>query len=370
MSHGPRIKPEVRDMIWDEALDRPERHRDDVAQKLQDDIGRYGYPVPEFDTLKKMISKARTSKRPSPEDEAWQLASLQKNEVPPGALSALVEVWKLKLALGSSLTIRQAKWVVRLQALVGDPNRLRLWAEMYAKRELTSEAQRKPLHTSDLDIALTMGSWEAAAACLTGRAKVPRLSGGQVLMPLPYSASSFDTAVGAARGPMLAWTAMSMLRPGRAGIPSIDGSCLFDEMERTLERCRQAFAPSPEAPWVFLHWLTYLANGPKWQSLGPRRIKSILDQLITWVGNEVSKDPEPSSQHSATLCDEYDLLTTPGLRPTRLLKAVGYHVPTPSYAEYLRTQGVALTRRSDKEVVLTRVDSPESKKTQGKKDGR
>ena len=119
MSKGPKIKPRILEVITREALKDRNKPRGQLAVELQKIIESMGEIAPALDTLEKQISTARNH-APSPLDAPFSLASLTEYDIAPEALPAVLRVWKLNQALGNPFSIRQAKWVARLYAVIPD----------------------------------------------------------------------------------------------------------------------------------------------------------------------------------------------------------------------------------------------------------
>jgi hypothetical protein len=290
MSLGPRIGKEVRLMIAGTATTQRNTPRDDLAKELQERIGKLGYPVPDHETLKKMISKARNKLSPGPGDKPWHLGCLSSKDlgidIPPSAIPAVVYVWKLTLTgAGSPLTIGQAKWVARLHSLeTGGPITplgLYYWAALYDERERASEATGISLDTSDLDAALTMGQWESTTAYLVGKVKTFEWLAGLTtssLEPMRYRDTSdqdpIDSIPGShkinAEDPKL-WKQLHPSRPLAKQLHSIQ-----EKVKNDLTECR-------DAPWVYAYWLMHLSKGKKWARLSQEQRNSIMERLGQWV---------------------------------------------------------------------------------------
>jgi len=169
MAKAAVIPRHVKTMISEAALAVPRKSRDATALELMTGIEARHERVPAYETLLKMISESR-SKGQSDLDAPWSLGSLAKHDLPTDALSDVVEVWKLCLAIGTPLTIREARWVTWLRSTIPDleasdwDSETRLgalngWAYQYALRERATEALGIDNDTWDLDTELvSMGA--------------------------------------------------------------------------------------------------------------------------------------------------------------------------------------------------------------------
>lgn len=93
--------------------------RTELAEKIQAEIRWPGKP-PEIEVLERKISHYRTHAIDHPEDEPWTMADLNRHPVAPEAIPAVLACWKELVRSGGALTIREAKWVSRLYALMAE----------------------------------------------------------------------------------------------------------------------------------------------------------------------------------------------------------------------------------------------------------
>lgn len=93
--------------------------RTQLAQKIQSEVLWSGKP-PEIEVLERKISHYRNSAIDSPEDETWSMATIDRHPVPAQAIPFVLACWKRCLQDGMVLTIREAKWVSRLYALMAE----------------------------------------------------------------------------------------------------------------------------------------------------------------------------------------------------------------------------------------------------------
>lgn len=374
MSHGPRIRPEVRDMIWAQALDGTTRSRDEVASDLQEAIGKRGHPVPDLDTLKKMISKARTSRRPDPEDEPFSLGCLDRwvsdpggqrrrlIDIHPEAVPAVLNAWKFALAGGRRLTVREAKWAGRLYRVTDDAMVLANWAHHYAMQEVATGAQTKDPDTSVSDANLTMTEMEFVAGLLQlkriGRGKSSR----KVLDPRAVK-DPFDQLPPMDYDPTAARALMRHLsvrladkvfehlgmreafeladsgsRPPHPDSPAgkdywtifqqrLDGT--LKRVQDLLEQCQTRLAEFNDGPWVFARWLSLLMEGPRWFELEQEEREGVISDLCDWVvtrrligGGRLEPDIE-----GRFIDGKYLMHVADQREPSRLIGLVGYENP-------------------------------------------
>jgi len=88
-----------------------------LAEKIQNEV-RWPGKVPEIEVLERKISHYRKQAMNYPEDEPWSMATMDKYPIPPQAIPAVLACWKRCVQNDTALTIREAKWVSRLYALM------------------------------------------------------------------------------------------------------------------------------------------------------------------------------------------------------------------------------------------------------------
>jgi hypothetical protein len=88
-----------------------------LAEKIQNEV-RWPGKAPEIEVLERKISHYRKQAINYPEDKPWSMATIDKYPVPPQAIPAVLACWKRCVQNDTVLTIREAKWVSRLYALV------------------------------------------------------------------------------------------------------------------------------------------------------------------------------------------------------------------------------------------------------------
>ena len=93
--------------------------RTKLAEKIQAEVRWPGNP-PKIEVLERKISRYRKQVIDYPEDKPWSMATLDKYPIPPEAIPAVLACWKQRVRSRSILTIREAKWVSRLYALMAD----------------------------------------------------------------------------------------------------------------------------------------------------------------------------------------------------------------------------------------------------------
>ncbi|MFC2060129.1 hypothetical protein ACFLTZ_03420 [Chloroflexota bacterium] len=183
---GPRIKPSIKQFIVGEAIKYSNKPRLALAAEIRDKIEHLGEISPSEETLIKMISDARSNKT-GPIDSPWTIGCCIKYDIPTEFIPILLDEQKRILASrndvilpedkeslrneimgGLVLTIRQARWFVKLYPVVYElakkqhPDNPRLqqgavtvFAKQYAHRERVAEILGKDNpDTSDIDNVL------------------------------------------------------------------------------------------------------------------------------------------------------------------------------------------------------------------------
>lgn len=250
-------------------------------------------------------------------DQPWSLGASEKHGIPPEASKDLLEIWKTRLATGRFFSIREAKWAARLRNIVQDKYFLGHWAELYALREQTCDFLLIAPETSDLDASLVMTAWEQETAKAIGMLEPIKLTSPYetwivvtkpFLKPLQFGLSRL--VVGTAEEVALVEKGAMVKKKGLALQPLED------------------LKLSEEAEWVYVFWLEYLSEGPKWRNLSPEKHREILLQLRDWVKNH----PWAQREFNWEIWSEFNWETeestefTRLLKPTQLLKMVGYEV--------------------------------------------
>jgi hypothetical protein len=104
------------------ALEFRTMQRTKLAEKIQSEV-RWQGKSPEIEVLERKISHYRKEAIDGPEDKAWNMATIDKYPIPPQAVPAVLACQKLCFKDKAALTIREAKWVSRLYALMAEETR-------------------------------------------------------------------------------------------------------------------------------------------------------------------------------------------------------------------------------------------------------
>lgn len=145
MPRGPTIPPWLRAIIAKVHYE----HADWSAKEIQNGVQSLAakdHPSlkpdwPGISAVQKELNRLRKS--PDPQDEAWNMLTLSKYELPPEALPAVIRAWvHTRLNSSRNFTIREAKWVARLYCIINDVNQLTNIAHDYASMEYIGEHYR------------------------------------------------------------------------------------------------------------------------------------------------------------------------------------------------------------------------------------
>lgn len=296
------ISDRARLLIVEAALENPEESRRDAVRRAKRKLAEEGEKAPQDQTTEKEITNWRKNdrilkeaRRETPSrsparlsvfhdlDDPWSLGSLMTFNLPVDALGDLLEVWKLCLPSGWTMTIRHARWVALLRSTMPPidgqwlPEQQLLvlysWACQYALRERASEALGITNDTRDLDAALVAASeWEWQTAMAVGA--MQRRSREDTPEQLRGKEDAIE---------------LGSRRPG-----SIFGALPHEVVETELgglkgwvrEKTRipggwspQMIPPTPEESKVYAYWLRYLSKGPNWDAIPFERHNQIAVRL-------------------------------------------------------------------------------------------
>jgi hypothetical protein len=157
MPRGPKIRPHTRQLIARVHYE----HLDWTAKEVQHEVNASlvkGHPDlspdwPGLSAVQKELSKLRKS--PSPQDNSWNVSSLNELELPPEALPAVIQVWfNNRVNNSRRFTVREAKWVARLYCIIKDIDELTRTARGYAYSEYITEQYGSRFAIAPLDYHL------------------------------------------------------------------------------------------------------------------------------------------------------------------------------------------------------------------------
>ena len=157
------LKPTIRGLIIERAIEKRRMPREFLAQELIKEIEERGEIAPTEETLKSYISKARSKELAYIDDTEWSIGACAEyyDRISPESILILL---KIKQFIGlQKFTIRKAIWVSRLYSLILDfynndeeelKNVLYAWSDSYAWEERISELTNSKFETSELDQGL------------------------------------------------------------------------------------------------------------------------------------------------------------------------------------------------------------------------
>lgn len=135
-------------------------HPERTGNETYEDVDYYH--LPGLSALQKYLKKVKDN--PSPLDKHWSLGSLVEHEIPPDLVPLVMTLDFGLQGQGQRLTIRQARWIVRLSGLPffrdskQDDGQFLSWVRGFALREQAWEASRNKNKFNSFDtLALDNG---------------------------------------------------------------------------------------------------------------------------------------------------------------------------------------------------------------------
>lgn len=161
MARGIVLTNDVRRCIAEVYLENPNyrapKIREEVIRRLSK-VYPYADPGwPGLSIVQKELTKIRKRQSEAPPEQKglgrpWSLGTLAKYDLPAEAVPAILEIRDRRfLNSEERLTIREAKWVVRLRAVVDESIELEKRAIFYAFRESICELSSTSDDTFDMD---------------------------------------------------------------------------------------------------------------------------------------------------------------------------------------------------------------------------
>ena len=285
-------------------------------------------------------------------ESPWSLGTLSKPENINMEIASgdLLAVWRYCLAIGHTLTLREAKWVTRLRSVpIVDRERIGLlfqFAHDYALREQVGEILNIPVETKDLDGELGMNPIEhfiyRSLNLIPKRTRIKNLFGTILskkdqdyhyiqnasfmvwLKHIPKTALFEGENLPIKWGPKDATAALqAALDEKESQVPLEDNPLSFIDITKTY---------SPEQDRIYAAVLLYLSNGPKWNDLNKEQVLYLLRRLDKWVTTEIPWK-EPTRYLIFEHSREEGIVITDIINP-ELLKMVGYEVTSQTERKY------------------------------------
>lgn len=151
--HPKWTKEEIRNIVIGEISRRPSLYfSKGIPPKISVAIKEGNLEWPGISKIHKLIAPIKDKlAEPSEEDDGWCMGRL-KPPMSPETVLAVLKVWKLSLARGEWLTVREAKWAALLSKLAKDTKQLYWQAREYAYYEYLYELVGRPFDSSTLDM--------------------------------------------------------------------------------------------------------------------------------------------------------------------------------------------------------------------------
>jgi len=144
---GPKMTPEDEAFIADVYNQHPRWKAPEIRNWVIAELHKHNpnlcrkYPDwPSLSTVQKTLAGIRKeANKPNPQDKPWCIGMLTDCPIPPEAMPTVLRVWKFRVAREEGFTVREAKWVAYLSALITDVEELSSEADRYARFEFIYE---------------------------------------------------------------------------------------------------------------------------------------------------------------------------------------------------------------------------------------
>ena len=322
MALEPYIRDDVKRLIAEVYLDKENKGLSSrkILSKVSDRILAHdpNDHVPSLSFVRAYLTGIRKEEKKIIEsaiDQPWSFGLLAKYDITLNAVDSLRDVWQLSLALGHTLTVREALWSARLAKGFTKEQVGMLFANSlrYANRERICEVLPKLAlkNTSDIDVIWT----------LTDRERILLKSLGRI--PKSYNISEIDLQKIQESG---------LLPEPSYNSPSATASLLidtafYDTWLKITSKAPEAlvmyifFELSGERDRAFAAILRFLSDGPKWNTLSIQQYILLLSGIKACVEHYVEALPIvlremiPESE-----VEPLDII------PPELLEMVGYEI--------------------------------------------
>ena len=217
------------------------------------------------------------------QQESWSMLSLEKFPLPSGSIPYVLQMWRYSLSLHENLTVRQAKWASRLYSTIEDIPLLWIISLDYSHEEYISMISGQKFDTQKPDQHYLIEETFYKTLMTTHPINDPfELREGIFLYP-PRAKDG-----GIVEELLHAIPYKSIYDFNNESEPEI----LIRQSESVhlvlqLPSTSQQF-PDFDDKLVYLRYLSYLSEGPKWQYLTPDTILDIILQLREWVSGNIS----------------------------------------------------------------------------------
>jgi len=311
-----RISPTLKNLITCAALKDPQKPRNALAIELKVLIDGMGQVVPSEETLERMISEARNHPI-SDLDATWSIAASVKYGLPAEATKDLFDIWRMSLAIGRPISIRQAKWLVHIRQL--------FYQSISTGNPYSDKVNR--------NLRLIKISWDYSilerAYRITGEKCFDTVAlDGQYFMP------EYATALRLGKLPNMDYPQEALAKLEKHGTSLTDPPHSIISVEQAVWENVQTATPlqgqeeddvysniellSKSADIESAYWLNYLSEGPKWGHLDYLEQKRVRYQLSKWMKNRSGIITRYDSLYSVKM---------PMPFPLKLIEKVGYQIP-------------------------------------------
>lgn len=266
-----------------------------AADIRQDRENNKGIFLPKLRKVQDILKDVRKRESEPPKEQQvqhglWDMRSLDYFPLPSQSIPSVLQVWRYSTNLDEPFTIRQAKWTARLCFHITDVAELWLASRRYATEEELSLLSGHPMNSYLLDSRLVMGDWELETTL-----------GTDVLDPraprnIQHTLTPLADHGGIAEELLHAITEQPPWEPQEESQAKRDFALtsLISQLPSST-----TYFPDFEARMVYLRHLSYLAKGPKWTTLPPRQIRSVVVALRQWVTDTRAKIDQPAPADDA-----------------------------------------------------------------------
>lgn len=344
---GPWIKPETEQLVLATLLIMNKKGQKPTAKEVVNFVdaqlkaeNKHHLRTPGIRKTQEILRLARKELGKRPEehkelDTPWTVGSTIKHTIKPEAMTTVLRVWRLNMAAGVQLTIREARWVAQLYALFSDIYELRDFASQYALQEQVYELSKqiskpkKAFETHYLDCLFLMDNWEYSTAQKLGLL-------GLSASPLKLSSMPKSIQIRKGDGKKAAYFAKIMASSRRMFERELPPEIIPPEDLRKFKKEHPEPELSEEAAWIFAYSLTYLSKGPLWSKLSGFEMMEVIFKLQNWVltlkppesieSIEKSLDKEAyRKMQEGNITELQKIFMKSELPPAELLKQVGYN---------------------------------------------
>jgi len=237
--------------------------------------------LPKIRKVQDILAEARLNNEGLPPyekkyQEPWSMATLNEYPIPSDDISIVMQAWRYSIIYKEPFTIRQAKWISRLNRIPFLKNSMmKLWlmAYEYAKKEESSLISKKDFNTFDSDLRIIFSGPEYMTIWKNQYGDDPfpnpyftaipyAEDGGvmeEVLHPVDYYNALYNDTIQNDRDIEL----FKLI----SKIPSFENMDFY----------------SMEMMVLYLIWVTEIKNKPEWQQITANQALEIIKLLREWI---------------------------------------------------------------------------------------